>query len=86
MAEMLATQIVTILCRLPIPGSTIAQDSADARDAASDPSKTQLDCPWNHHGDSRYFRARRVAWRLAFRAYRERSEITFITTIEREAA
>jgi hypothetical protein len=86
MAEMFATHIVTILCRLPIPGSTIAQDSADAREAASDPSKTLLDCPWNHHGDSRYFRARRAAWRLAFRAYRERSKITIITTTERKAA
>jgi hypothetical protein len=82
---MLPSQIVKIWCRLPLPGSTIAQDIADATEAAGDPSMSLLDCPWNDHGDSRYFRARRVAWRVAFRLTRERRAVPFIT-IERRAA
>jgi len=82
---MLPSQIVKIWCCLHLPGSTIAQDIADATQAAGDPSMSLLDCPWNHHGHSRYFRARRVAWRLAFRMTRERREVPFII-IERRAA
>ena len=71
--------------RLALPGSTLAQDLSDAYEAACDPRKTVRCCPWNHHGDSRYFRARRVAWRVGFRLTREHRAVPFIK-IERRAA
>ena len=83
---MLPIQIMAIWRRLNLPGSTLAHDLADAAEAARDPRKTLLDCPWNYCGDSRYFRARRAAWRVAFRLQRERGEVPFITYIERKAA
>jgi hypothetical protein len=85
MANMHPSQIVKIWCRLQLPGSTIAQDIADAIEAARDLNMSLLDCPWNHHGHSRYFRARRVVWRVAFRLTRQHREVPFIT-IERRAA
>jgi hypothetical protein len=83
---MLPIQIMAIWRRLNLPGSTLAQDLADAAEAARDPRKTLRNCPWNHCGDSRYFRARHVAWRVAFRLQRERGEVPFIAYIERRAA
>lgn len=83
---MLPIQIMAISRRLSLPGSTQAQDIPDAAEAARDPSKTLLDCPWNHCGRDRYFRARRVAWRVAFRSERMRLELCLTPLTERRAA
>jgi hypothetical protein len=85
MALMSPCQLTRLWTRLPLSGSTIAQDIADAARAADDASKTLLDCPWNYSPD-RYFKARRVAWRLAFRTQREQGEVPFIAITERRAA
>jgi hypothetical protein len=89
MANMLPSEtdrwVLGVWRRLALPGSTLAQDLSEAYWAACDPSMSLSDCPWNHHGHNRYFRARRVAWRVAFRLTRELREVPFIT-IERRAA
>ena len=77
-------QIMEIWRCLSLPGSTLAQDIADAVEAARDPEKSVLSCPWNHC-TGRYFKARRVAWRVAFRLQRERGEVPFITNKQRAA-
>ena len=70
-------EVVKIWGRLRLPSSDLAQDISDAAAAAADPDKTPLDCPWNYATD-RYFRARRVAWRVAFRIQREHGCVPLI--------
>jgi hypothetical protein len=78
MAVMTFVEVTRIWSRLSLPSSDLAQDLSDAAAAAADPSKSPLDCPWNYATD-RYFRARRVAWRVAFRIQREHGGVPVIT-------
>ena len=71
-------EVTEIWRRLRLPGSDLSHDIVDAAPAAADPGKTLLDCPWNYPTD-RYFRARKVAWRVAFRIQRERGGVPLIT-------
>jgi hypothetical protein len=75
---MLPVRIADIWRNLRLPGSTLAQDLSDASEAARNPRKTLLSCPWNHCSGY-YFKARRVAWRVAFRMMRESRERPRIT-------
>jgi hypothetical protein len=66
--------IVSILHRLPLPGSELTLVIVDAIRMAKDPEISIIDCPWGASRD-RLIRARRICWRVAFRMERERMQI-----------
>jgi hypothetical protein len=57
---------------LSLPAHELAAEIADAMRAARDPRTAEQDCPWGPSIDPE-IGLRRIAWRVGFRLYRERS-------------
>jgi hypothetical protein len=73
---MACSSIMILFQRLRIAGAAYEQAVLDGMIAGRDPEMTLLDCPWNYAGDDRDIKARRVAWRVAFRSQREDRKVS----------